>query len=308
MASTTEQILDGTKFSIKDINIGKPKVNPKTSAKNIALFNAAARCNLRITTPILTCWGINAKDFEGNGNIKYDISITIPIGEYATPETEAFLTNLRELEEHIKTTAASNSKEWFNKPKMSSEVIDALWNPMLKYPKNADKTETDYTRSPSLSIKIPYWDNKFDFDVFDLEGNLLFPSPNANVSPCDIITKGVEVSLVIQSGGIWFANGKFGITWRLSEAAVKPKQKLARGICHIALSNEQKKAPSIKVNEQDCPEDDEPVSEPKINVNVEDSDEEQIDPDSEYNAPVAESASADDAGDKKKKTRAKKSA
>jgi len=303
MASTTEQILDGTKFSIKDINIGKPKVNPKTSAKNIALFNAAARCNLRITTPILTCWGINAKDFEGNGNIKYDLSITIPIGEYATPDTEAFLNNLRELEEHIKTTAATNSKEWFNKPKMSSEVIDALWNPMLKYPKNADKTETDYTRSPSLSIKIPYWDNKFDFDVFDLEGNLLFPLPNSNVSPCDIITKGVEVSLVIQSGGIWFANGKFGITWRLSEAAVKPKQKLARGICHIALSNEQKKAPTIQVSEQDCPEDDEPVAEPKINVQVDDSDEEQADPDSEYSAPASESAAADD---KKKKGRSKK--
>jgi hypothetical protein len=303
MASTTEQILDGTKFSIKDINIGKPKVNPKTSAKNIALFNAAARCNLRITTPILTCWGINAKDFEGNGNIKYDLSITIPIGEYATPDTDAFLTNLRNLEEHIKTTAATNSKEWFNKPKMSSEVIDALWNPMLKYPKNADKTETDYTRSPSLSIKIPYWDNKFDFDVFDLEGNLLFPSSNSNISPCDIITKGVEVSLVIQSGGIWFANGKFGITWRLSEAAVKPKQKLSRGICHIALSNEQKKAPTIQVDEKDCPEEDEPSNETKIDVKVEDSDEEQVDPDSEYNSAPAETAAADD---KKKKGRSKK--
>ena len=45
---------------------------------------------------------------------------------------------------------------------------------------------------------------------------------------------------MIQCGGIWFANGKFGVTWKLVQAVVKPKESL-KGKCHIVLSAEDKK-------------------------------------------------------------------
>ena len=45
---------------------------------------------------------------------------------------------------------------------------------------------------------------------------------------------------MIQCGGIWFANGKFGVTWKLVQAVVKPKETL-KGKCHIVLSAEDKK-------------------------------------------------------------------
>ena len=50
----------------------------------------------------------------------------------------------KELEAQIKADAIANSKDWFNKSKMSAEVVDALWSPMLKYPKNQATGEARY--------------------------------------------------------------------------------------------------------------------------------------------------------------------
>jgi hypothetical protein len=50
-----------------------------------------------------------------------------------------------------------------------------------------------------------------------------------------LIPKGSEIACIIQCGGIWFANGKFGVTWKLFQGVVKPTQTLAKGQCHIKL-------------------------------------------------------------------------
>ena len=65
----------------------------------------------------------------------------------------------------------------------------------------------------------------------------LFPTAENNASSMDLIPKATNVALVIRCGGLWFANGKFGCTWRLVQALVKPKESL-KGRCLIKLSNE----------------------------------------------------------------------
>ena len=218
---SSNQILDGANFTMSMINFGKPKVNPKTQAKNIPLFNGVERCNLKISSPMLMCWGAEGKDFEGNGNIKYSMSLSIPTGEYATPETDSFLTNMRALESATKKEAIKNSMAWFGKPssKMTDEVIDAIWSPMLKYKKDPATGEPDYTASPSLNVKIPFWEGKFsdDIELYDIDGNLLFPGSK---SIPELIPKGTEVSVIMQSGGIYLAGGKFGISWFLFLAVI----------------------------------------------------------------------------------------
>ena len=58
--------------------------------------------------------------------------------------------------------------------------------------------------------------------------------------PGDLISKESNVATIIQCGGLWFSNGKFGVTWRLQQAVVKPRESLM-GKCHIELSNEEKR-------------------------------------------------------------------
>jgi hypothetical protein len=68
----------------------------------------------------------------------------------------------------------------------------------------------------------------------------IFPDPmNPALSPKDLIAKGSHIAVSIQCGGIWFANGKFGVTWKLFQAIVKPKMSL-KGKCHIKLDDEEK--------------------------------------------------------------------
>ena len=55
-----------------------------------------------------------------------------------------------------------------------------------------------------------------------------------NLFPIDLISKGTNVATVIQCGGLWFASGKFGVTWRLLQAVVKPRESLT-GKCLITL-------------------------------------------------------------------------
>ena len=56
----------------------------------------------------------------------------------------------------------------------------------------------------------------------------------------DAIPPKSHVSCLMECGGVWFANGKFGMTWKLFQGVVKPRATL-RGTCHIQLSGEDKK-------------------------------------------------------------------
>jgi hypothetical protein len=69
----------------------------------------------------------------------------------------------------------------------------------------------------------------------------LFPNPgNPVVTPVDFLQKGINVALVMQCGGLWFANGKFGITWKLIQAVVQKPRASLTGTCFIKLKPAEK--------------------------------------------------------------------
>tara|TARA_X000000368_G_scaffold88406_1_gene67386 strand:+ start:14672 stop:15619 length:948 start_codon:yes stop_codon:yes gene_type:complete len=246
MASYTEEmsILEGKNFTIGDITLGKAKVN-SSGGKNVPLYNKHVKRNLHLSTPLMLTWGVNENDFEGNGKKSYDMTLQFPNDDYKTEATSEFLENMINLEKFIKQSAIDNSKEWFNKTKITEEVVDALYTPIVKYPKypkgHPQEGEFDLNRAPGLRIKLPFWsDNGFDVEIYDTNENKLFPSDDDSVTPLTLMPKMAHVALVVQCGGIWFANGKFGVTWRLFQGVVKPRPSL-KGRCHIKLDTGDKK-------------------------------------------------------------------
>jgi len=176
-------------------------------------------------------------------------------------------------EKRIKADAIANSKDWFGKAKMSEDTIDALWTPMLKYPKNKDTGEHDYDRSPTLIVKIPYWEGEWKTELYNIDQQAIFPDPEGgSQTPKDMIAKGSHVALVILCGGLWFVNGKFGVTWKLFQGIVKPKATM-RGTCHVFLSADDKD----KLIKQSADDDEveEESDDEQPNTNVEDSDEDE---------------------------------
>ena len=139
------------------ISYTKIKVNDK-GGKSIGLLNKETSKGLYLSTPLILTWGVNENIDEKTGNKTYDMALQFPKSEYNTPQLETFLNNMKDFEKKLKMDAQNNSKDWFNKPKMSEEVIDALWTPMLKYPKDKESGEFDYTRPPTLRVKLNMWD------------------------------------------------------------------------------------------------------------------------------------------------------
>ena len=261
MSGQVEQlIIDATSFEPeKDVKYSKPKIN-KSGGKSVNLVSVKANSALMLSTPLMLTWGVNEYVDDTSGKRTYNMALQFPNEEYKNDETSQFLSAMIALQDKIKSDAVENCKDWFGKTKMSAEVVDALFHPMLQYPKDPNTGEPNMDRSPTLKIKLDYWDNKFNCDIFDVDSQPIFPRDDVISTPMELIPKATNVATVIRCGGLWFANGKFGVTWRLEQAVVKPRPSI-KGRCMIKLSVNDTEKLKAQVVEDDEVEDSEEETE-----------------------------------------------
>ena len=301
-------VIAGASFNpLTDMKYTKPKVN-SVGGRSVGIVNAKTSTVLNLSSPLMLTWGVQDFTDEKTGKVSYDLALQFPNEGFETPATVKFLANVAVFEKKIKEDAIANSKEWFSKPKMTSDAVDALWTPVLKYPKNKDTLEADMTRAPTLKVKLPFWDNTWkELELYGVDMSPIFPDPmNPALSPKDLIAKGSHIAVSIQCGGIWFANGKFGVTWKLFQAIVKPKMSL-KGKCHIKLDDDEKTKIVAQVIPTDVDGDADGGDHDHDNVSaiIEDDDEETDTPapprtTSVAPKPVAAAAAGGDAASKKK--------
>jgi hypothetical protein len=267
-------IVSGAAFNANtDYVYTKPKINAN-NGKSIGILNKQDMKPLYISTPLMLTWGVNEWSDDKTGKKSYDLALQFPNEENS--ECTAFLKNMQALEMRIKSDVITNCKEWLGKPKMSSDAVDALWSPMLKYTKDKASDEIDYSRAPSLKAKLIYWEGEFKdakdrLEIYNESYELLFPNDD-NSSITDFMVKGSSVATLIKCGGIWVANGKFGVTWKLVQAVVKPKTSLS-GKCHIMLSEKDREKLVAPLDDDD--DDDEPVKMVSSVTEVPDSDDDE---------------------------------
>lgn len=244
---SSNMIVDFNDFNAKShIKYTTPKMNA-SGGKSVGIVNAVSNKALQMTTPLMLTWGIS--DYEGNE--KYEMALQFP-KDMSDSKDITFLEKMKEFEDKIKADAIINSKEWLGKGKTSPEVIDALFTPMLKYPKDKETKEPNTAMSPSLRVKVPYYDKTWKVEIYDVDENKLFPDvANLNVTPEDLVQKGCNAAVLMQCGGLWFANGKFGVTWRLIQCLVKPKESVL-GRCQIKLdSSDKEKLKNTNTNDDE---------------------------------------------------------
>jgi len=256
-----ERIIDGTQFNSENIMYTAPKVNPQ-GGKSVNILSKSTKTTLTLSTPLMLTWGASdfKKEGEEVGNGKYELALQFPGEEYQSADTNAFLKNLKDFETKIKNDALIYSKEWFGKVHKSSEIIQELFTPLLKYPKDKSTGDYDYSKQPTIRIKLPQWDGVWKSEIYDEDSNKLYPSSeNPIATPLDYLKKGSNIACLIQFAGLWFVNGKFSASWKLVQAVVqKPKAQL-QGQCHIRLKPQDKeklKTQTVKDDELEC----EPVS------------------------------------------------
>ena len=256
MAKSTESIISGVNMNPEtDTKYAKVKVN-NSGGKSVGILNASYNTVLHVQTPLMLTWGVNENTDKKTGEVQsYSMALQFPSDEYKTPQLTKFFAAMQQFEAKIKRDAIANSKEWFGKS-MSAEVIGAIFTPMLYYSKNPATGEPDLSKNPTLKVKLPFYDGEWKgIEIYDTENTTLYPNNPDGKTPKDIIIKGSDVSLIMTCGGIWFAGGAFGVTWRLFQAVLKPKATL-RGRCHIVLDEDEQRriaAPSkTQYHDDDC--------------------------------------------------------
>jgi hypothetical protein len=256
----SEQIIDGTQIesAFQFLSFSAPKPNP-TGGKVVNMFDNRFKESLIISTPLILSWGAQEGKEQGTGKLtgKWTMSLQFPSEEYKTPEEMAFLESMKNLEQHIKQTALTNSKLWFGKEIKSMDIIDEKFTPMIKYPKvSPGSAELDYSRPPTMVVKIPKWKSGWKSEIYDEDGEPVYiPDSltseqvkelklqseldeaisllNDGHSPIEYLPKQTKVICLLQCGGLWFVNGKVSITWNLQQAVVKKPKQSTRGICFI---------------------------------------------------------------------------
>ena len=222
-----------------------PKSNT-SGGKSVNILNKEQKKAFYLSSPLLMTWGIS--DYDGNQ--RYEMSLQFPGPEYHSDKTRTFLTVMGDFESKIKKDAITNSKEWFGKKIESSEVIEALFTPILKYPKNKETGEPDHNKSPSIRAKVPCYDGEWKTNIYNVNYEKIFPVSGKSLTPMDFISKTDKVACVLQCGGIWFANGKFGVTWRLHQAVTQPRDDNSQS-CQIELDDDDKKELTTSVFQAD---------------------------------------------------------
>jgi hypothetical protein len=256
--SQTDMILPASAFNAsKDIGYTKPRLN-KAGGKGVGIINKASGRQLYLSMPLMLTWGVNRRVDDTTGRVSFDMSLQFPNEEYATEQTTSVLNAIIAMEEQIKADAITYSKEWFNKAKLTDGQVDVLFNPMLYWSKDKDTGERRAGTAPTLRVKLDYWDEVFKCEIYDVDQKSLYPNNDSSITPEELITKGCNVATIIKCGGVYFVNGKFGVTWRLHQALVKPKASIS-GKCFITLTTSEVSKLAVQQDNDDNDDDAEAV-------------------------------------------------
>jgi hypothetical protein len=227
-------------------------------------------------------WGVadfvDEKTGESDG--KFSMTLNFPNAEYSNASTNEFLAKVKSFENQILDDAVKYSEVWFGE-EMSREVAKHTFFPVLKYPKDKTTKKSDLTKAPSMRVKVPNYNNKWNIEIYDTKNTRIFPNESSDcVTPMDLIPSKSKVACIIQCSGLWFGGKGWGVTWKLSQCVVKPQEVLSVfGKCHIQLSNDdlqtiENQSTSAEDSGLVEEEQDVPASQP-ASTEVEDSDTEE---------------------------------
>lgn len=169
---------------------------------------------------------------EKTGNTTYTLSTNMKgcdpyARERATGTTDIdalYNTIVFDLKEKILSVAEEKSKEWFGKKRERAGLLDAFKD---MYRVSSDNIDGEYIPNgkypPSMTLKIPVYDNKVSTDVIDESGNPVYLTPDTLAK---VFKNNVEVNVVASPSLYIIAGGSFGITWRINYAQVFQRSRL----------------------------------------------------------------------------------
>jgi hypothetical protein len=195
-------------FSVKSITLSAPKTL-QSGAKQAYLNYGGERLVMQTAVAMSTPFGLNS--FQSQNGVEYSLDLSFR-GQDNRPELQEFRRVLEQMDALMIEEGVKNSKTWF-KADLNKEVIKAFYTPSLKYSKDKEGNVLSYP--PNIKVKLPKRNGEFDTKFYDLNG-----TPYKGIPIEDLLVKGIQVTAIIECGGVWFAGSKFGLTWRAKQIAI----------------------------------------------------------------------------------------
>ena len=209
----SSSVVQPSAFSASKVSISQPKV--LESGGKLAYVNYGDARSLIMQTPSLPSpFGLNV--FDKNGPPKYSLDLAMRgyNGASPNPKVKAFFDALSALDEFMIDQGVKNSKLWF-KSEMKREVVEAFYTPTVKFGRDKEGNQTPYPPNVKLQLRRRRDRDEFETDFYDEKSKT---DPNAKplkgIPIEEMLVKKVEVTALMQCTGVWFAGGKFGLSWK----------------------------------------------------------------------------------------------
>jgi hypothetical protein len=152
-----------------------------------------------------------------------------------------------------------------------------LYTPSVRFAKDADGNPKPYP--PTLKIQLRQRDGKFETAIYDDKKR-----PLTDIPLEDVLVKKAFLTALVQCTGVWFAGGKFGLSWKAIQIRADKVPDSIRGFAFLDDGEEEAPAQRAPPTPRNAP----PAPKAKNQFELLDEDEE-ID-DEEAMAPPAKVA------------------
>jgi len=196
-------------FDASDITFDSVKKNAMGGKVVYMKHNGQNRLTLQ--TPALAApFGVSGYTDDKTGITKYSLDVSFK-GVDDDPKIKELLEKMESLDAYLIDAAVKNSKEWFGK-KMTKEVVEALYRPLVKPSKDPEKY------APTMKFKMP-----------DKDGRILVNAYTSDKQPFDLdnFQPGSKVQALIECSSVWFVNKQFGVSWKLVQLLVNKPEKIS---------------------------------------------------------------------------------
>jgi len=231
-------IVQPSAFSVSKVSVSQPKV--LDSGGKLAYVNYGDSRSLLIQTPSLPSpFGMNV--FDKNGPPKFSLDLALR-GYQEAGKVKAFYDALTSLDEYMIDLGVKNSKLWF-KADMKREIVQAFYTPIVKFGRDKEGNQTPYPPNVKLQLRKNR-EGAFETEFYgeDAKSNPKAKALDLEENPLEsFLVKKVEVTALMQCTGVWFAGGKYGLSWKAVQVRL---DSVPAGLRGYGFVNDDEDAPA----------------------------------------------------------------
>jgi hypothetical protein len=210
-------------FAISKLSISPVKILDNGGKQAYANYDGG---KFLLQTPALTLpYNMNDKAFDPSKPVKYTVEMSLRGYDEAGNKAKEMYDVLQNIDEFMIEQGVKNSRSWF-KSDMKQDVVRALYTPIVKWSKDKNGDVKPYP--PGVKVTLRKVGDNFEVKMFDAN-----KEEYQGVPVEDLLVKGAVVRCVMQCTGVWFAGGKYGLSWKANQMVMDKVPESIRGYAFV---------------------------------------------------------------------------